>query len=249
MKPLFYSLVIVLAFSNNMHSQSLDKAVNDVKKKAQKEFVKYTQPKATPLTNDEVVRGLKEALNVGTNNSTASCSKADGFYKNQLITIPFPAEAEKIKNTVIKLGMQKQVDEFVLTLNRSAEEASKEAAPIFIEAIKNMSVEDGFKILKGEDNAATEFLKNKTTSSLLEKFMPIVKKAISKVELTKYWNPIMTSYNMVPGVQKQNPDLEKYVTTKAIEGLFKLIAGEEKKIRKDPLAQITDLLKRVFGAK
>jgi hypothetical protein len=112
-----------------------------------------------------------------------------------------------------------------------------------------MSITDGFKILKGSDNAATKYLQDKTTADLTAKFIPIIKKAIDKVQVTKYWNPLITTYNKVPGVQKQNPDLEKYVTLKAMEGLFKLIAGEEKKIRTDPMAQITDLLKRVFGKK
>lgn len=200
-----------------------------------------------PLTNEEVIKGLREALNVGTNNSTASASKTDGFYKNPLVFIPFPPEAEKVKNTVVNLGMQKQVDDFVMTLNRAAEEASKEAAPVFLDAIRNMSIADGFKILKGADNAATEYLRTNTSSTLTTKFTPIVKNAIQKVEVTKYWNPIITKYNMIPGVQKQNPDLDQYVTSKALEGLFKLIAGEEKKIRTDPVARINDILKRVFG--
>ena len=202
-----------------------------------------------PLTNDEVIRGLKEALNVGTNNSTSSASKADGFYKNPLIFIPFPPEAEKVKNTVENLGMHKQVLDFEMSINRAAEEASKDAAPVFINAIKNMSIADGFSILKGADNAATNYLHDKTTGELTAKFTPIIKKAIQKVEVTKYWNPIITAYNKVPFVEKQNPDLEKYVTAKALEGLFKLIADEEKKIRKDPVARISDILKKVFGNK
>jgi len=202
-----------------------------------------------PLTNDEVVRGLKEALNVGTNNSTASASKVDGFYKNPLVFIPFPPEAAKIKSTVESLGMQKQVQDFEMSLNRAAEEAAKTAAPVFIDAIKAMSVQDGFTILKGADNAATDYLKNKTSADLTTKFTPIIRQAIQKVEVTKYWNPIITAYNKVPFVEKQNPDLEKYVTARALEGLFKLIAGEEKKIRTDPMARVSDILKRVFGGK
>jgi hypothetical protein len=112
-----------------------------------------------------------------------------------------------------------------------------------------MSISDGFKILKGENNAATKYLQDKTSAQLTTKFTPIIKRAIDKVEVTKYWHPLITAYNKVPGVQKQNPDLEKYVTMKAMEGLFKMIAGEEKKIRTDPLAQVTALLKRVFGKK
>lgn len=252
MKKLTLCAVMIMLMAGSAtfaqtNNKDLNKAIEDAKKKAQKELDKYTG--GSKLTNDEVIRGLKEALSVGTKNSTASTSKVDGFYKNSLIFIPFPPEAEKIRNTVVNLGMQKQVDQFVMTLNRAAEEASKEAAPVFLEAIKGMSIQDGFKILKGADNAATVYLKDKTSVKLNEKFAPIIKRAIDKVEVTKYWNPVITTYNKVPGVEKQNPNLEKYITAKAMEGLFKLIAGEEKKIRTDPMARVSALLKKVFGQK
>lgn len=201
-----------------------------------------------PLSNMEVISGLKEALTIGTNNSTALTSKLDGFYKNPEIFIPFPAEAIKVKEKVEALGMKNQVDKFVMTLNRAAETAAKEAAPIFVNAVKGMSISDGFAILKGNDNAATQYLKDKTSAQLKIKFNPIVKNAISKVEVTKYWNPLINTYNKIPFIEKQNPDLEDYVTTKAMEGLFLMIEKEEKKIRKDPLARVTDILKRVFGS-
>ncbi|MCO6500092.1 MAG: DUF4197 domain-containing protein [Vicingus serpentipes] len=212
------------------------------------EVNKVTDTGPAPLSNSEVISGLKEALTVGTNNSTSLTSQLDGFYKNPEIFIPFPPEALKVKEKVEALGMQKQVDEFVMTLNRAAETASKEAAPIFINAITSMSIADGFAILKGNDNAATQYLKDKTSAQLKIKFNPIVKDAISKVNVTKYWNPIITTYNKVPFVDKQNPDLEDYITTKAMEGLFLMIEKEEQKIRKDPLARVTDILKRVFGS-
>lgn len=201
-----------------------------------------------PLSNDEVIRGLKEALTVGTNNSTSLTSKLDGFYKNPEIFIPFPEEAIKVKEKVEQLGMKSQVDKFVLTMNRAAETASSEAAPIFINAVKEMTIADGFAILRGEDNAATMYLKNKTSAQLKVKFNPVVKNAIEKVEVTKYWNPVITTYNKIPLVEKQNPNLEDYITTKAMDGLFLMIEKEEKKIRKDPIARVTDILKRVFGA-
>jgi len=198
------------------------------------------------LTNDEVIRGLREALTVGTNNSSSLTSKLDGFYKNPEIFIPFPDEAIKVKEKVEQLGMKKQVDEFVMTLNRAAETATAEAAPIFINAIKEMTIADGFAILKGNDNAATQYLRDKTTTQLKLKFNPVVKNAIQKVEVTKYWNPVINTYNKVPFVEPMNPDLEDYVTTKAMDGLFLMIAKEEGKIRKDPMARVTDLLKKVF---
>lgn len=198
------------------------------------------------LTNDEVIRGLREALTVGTNNSSSLTSKLDGFYKNPEIFIPFPEEAIKVKNTVEDLGMKKQVDEFVMTLNRAAETATKEAAPIFVNAIKEMTIADGFAILRGNDNAATQYLKDKTSAQLKVKFNPVVKNAIQKVEVTKYWNPVINTYNKVPFVEPMNPNLEDYITTKAMDGLFLMIEKEEAKIRKDPLARVTDLLKKVF---
>ncbi|MBA3899463.1 MAG: DUF4197 domain-containing protein [Bacteroidetes bacterium] len=202
---------------------------------------------ATGLSNAEVIDGLKEALTVGANNAASMASKMDGFNKNPKIKIPFPPEANQVKTTVENMGMKKQVDKFVLTVNRAAEEAAKEAAPIFVNAIKSMSVTDGMSLLKGSDDAATRFLNDKTNTELIAKFKPVVQKAIQKVEVTRYWTPLMTSYNRVPGTQKVNPDLEEYITLKAIEGLFVLIAEEELKIRKDPSARVSDLLKKVFG--
>lgn len=199
------------------------------------------------LSNADIIKGLKEALNVGTNNSTAKASKFDGFYKNDLIKIPFPPEAKQVKTTVENLGMKPQVDKFVMTLNRAAEEASKEAKPIFVNAITSMTINDGLSILNGGNDAATQYLKGKTQAQLNAAFSPIVKKAIQKVELTKYWKPIVSQYNKVPFVNKVNPDLEKYVTDKALEGLFKLVAEEETKIRKDPAARVSEILRQVFG--
>ncbi len=199
------------------------------------------------LSNDDIIKGLKEALSVGTNNSTASASKLDGYYKNPLIKIPFPKEAKDVKSTVESLGMKKQVDQFVMTLNRAAEDAAKKAAPIFLDAITHMTINDGVNILKGSDDAATQYLKTNTNSALAAEFKPIIKQSLQKVEITKYWNPLMKTYNKMPFVKRVNPNLDDYVTQKAIEGLFTLIAQEESKIRKDPAARVNDILKKVFG--
>lgn len=200
------------------------------------------------LSNDEVIRGLKDALTVGTNNSTGIASKVDGFYKNPKLFIPFPPQAKDVKDKMDALGMKPQTDKFVMTLNRAAEEAAKNAAPIFVTAVKGMSIGDGFAILKGGDNAATQYLKNKTSAELVTKFTPVVKAALDKVQVTKYWKPIITKYNKIPLVKKQNPDLTAYVTDRAIAGLFLLIAEEELKIRKDPAARVSDILQKVFGS-
>jgi len=199
------------------------------------------------LTNDEVIKGLKEALTVGTNNSSGIASKLDGFNKNARIYIPWPAEAKDMKEKLMKMGMEKKIIEFETSLNRAAEEAAKNAANVFVDAVTNMSVQDGFAILKGVDTAATNYLRKTTYNPLETKFLPIVKEAINKVKVTSYWTPLVTTYNKLPGVKKQNPDLDKYVTNKAINGLMVLIADEEIKIRKDPMARVTDLLKKVFG--
>ena len=203
------------------------------------------------LTNNEVISGLREALNVGIEKSVKSTSVVDGFLNNTEIRLPFPPDAEKVKQKALDFGLDAQVEKFETTLNRAAEEASKEALPIFVNAIKNMTVEDGFAILNGGNGAATAFLKNQTKEQLKVAFIPKVKDAISKVKLTEYWNPIITKYNnamALTGGQKLNPDLDQFVTDKAIEGLFIMVEKEEDKIRLDPLARVTDLLTRVFGS-
>ena len=205
---------------------------------------------ATPaLSNEDVVKGLREALSVGTNNSTGIASKVDGYYKNPRLFIPWPEEAQKMREELINLGMEKKVTEFETSLNRAAEEAAKNAANIFLDGISKMSISDGFAILRGADTAATNYLRKTTYSPLAEKFLPIVKDAIEKVKVTSYWHPLVTTYNKLPGVKRQNPDLDDYVTKKAINGLFILVADEEAKIRKDPVARVTDILKKVFGSK
>lgn len=206
---------------------------------------------APKLTNDEVIAGLKEALTIGIQNGANLASMTDGFLKNDMIRLPFPEDAIAIKEKAIDLGLQGQVDKIELTLNRAAEEASKKAAPIFVDAIKNMSIADGFAILKGGDNAATNFLRQNTTDKLVAAFSPVVQNAIETVKLTEYWNPVASKYNFYAkyaGKPEINPDLNQYVTTKGIEGLFYMVEQEEAKIRKDPVAQVTDLLKKVFGS-
>ena len=210
-----------------------------------------SQNSVPKLSNEEVISGLKEALNVGIKNSVDLTSVSDGFMKNADIRLPFPPDAQKVKDKALELKLDSQVEKFETTLNRAAEEATKEALPIFKDAILNMSVQDGFAILNGGDGAATKFLKDQTTSKLVTAFTPKVKEATSKVKLTDYWNPIINKYNSamtLTGGQKLNPDLDAYITQKAIEGLFFMVEKEENKIRKDPAARVTDLLMKVFGS-
>jgi len=208
-------------------------------------------PAKIDLTNEEVISGLKEALNVGIKNAVNLSSVTDGFLKNDVIRLPFPPDAIKVREKAINFGLSKQVTTFEETLNRAAEEATKKALPIFVDAIKNMSVSDGFSILKGGDGAATKFLKSQTSNQLVIAFAPVVKEATTKVQLTAYWNPIITRYNSamtLSGGQKLDPDLDAYITQKAIDGLFYLVETEENKIRKDPLARVSDILVKVFGS-
>ncbi len=203
------------------------------------------------LTNDEVIAGLREALQLGIKNSVSLTSVTDGFLKNSEIRLPFPPDAQKVRDKALEWKLDGQVEKFETTLNRAAEEASKEALPIFADAIKNMSVQDGFAILNGGDGAATKFLKDNTSTKLVAAFSPKVKEATSKVKLTEYWNPIITKYNnamTLTGGQKLNHDLDAYITQKAIDGLFLMVSKEENKIRKDPAAQVTALLSKVFGS-
>jgi hypothetical protein len=145
------------------------------------------------------------------------------------------------------MGFSQKIQEFEMSLNRAAEEAALKAAPIFVNAVTGMSVQDGFAILKGADTAATNYLRKSTYASLKEQFTPVVKEAIEKVKVTSYWLPLANAYNKLPLVKKQNPNLDEYVTDKAINGLMTLIADEEIKIRKDPAARVSELLKKVFG--
>ncbi len=204
------------------------------------------------LTNDEVISGLKEALTVGIKNGANLASATDGFLKNDLIRLPFPPDVIRVKEKLEKTSVGKQkVEEFETGINRAAELASKEAAPIFINAIKEMSIGDGFTILKGADNAATNYLREKTTSQLAAKFSPVVQTAIDQVKVMSLWNGLTTAYNastILTGKDEVETDLNKYITDRAISGLFTLVEKEELKIRKDPVARVTDILSKVFGS-
>ena len=198
------------------------------------------------LSEDEIVRGLKEALVVGVTNSCANASVTGGFNNNKLIKIPFPEKAEKIKKTLIQIEMQSQVDEFEFVLNQAAEDASSYARDVFITAITNMTFDEAVNILNGKDNAASLYLKKQTSDILYNKFKPLVTQSTKNVQLSKYWKVLLKSYNKVPLVKKINVDLEDYVTQKTIDGLFLLLEKEESNIRNNPKARISDILKKVF---
>lgn len=199
------------------------------------------------LTSEEVGAGLKQALEKGISNGASNASKLNGYLGNPSIKIPFPPEVEKVETKLRQLGLDNQVDKFVETLNRGAEEAAKEAKPIFVAAIRSMTIQDAWSLLKGEDNAATQYLQKSTSDELRAKFAPVIKRSLDKTNATKYYGDIVNTYNKIPFIEDVNPDLQDYATEKALEGLFFLVAKEELKIREDPLARTTDLLKKVFS--
>ncbi len=187
-------------------------------------------------------------MQIGTDRGTQKLSAVDGFFANAVIKILMPPEAKNVEQKLRSLGFGKLVDNTILTLNRAAEDAAKSAAPVFINAIKQITIQDALGILKGGDFAATDYLKSKTTAQLTTAFKPIIDASLNKVNATKYWNTIFSTYNRF-SLNKVNPDLQAYVTDKAMSGIFYQIGLEEQKIRKDPLARTTDLLKKVFGGK
>ena len=191
---------------------------------------------------------MKEALTLGAQKSASKLSAIDGFFKNAALKILLPPEAQKVTEVVSKIpGGNKLVDDAILSMNRAAEDAAKSAAPIFVDAIKNMSINDAIGILKGTDTSATHYLKSNTINPLTIAFKPIIEQSLAKVNATQYWNSLMSAYNKIPFNKKINPNLSAYVTEKAISGVFTQIAIEEQNIRKNPAAQVTNTLKKVFG--
>jgi len=209
---------------------------------------KGSKGSGSSLSQGEVGSGLKEALSVGVDKAVDLASQFNGFYKNPLIFIPFPPEAQQMKMILEKIGFKSQIEKFIATMNHAAEESCKRAAPIFLSAIKGLTIQDAFQILNGGDTAATDYLKRKTSKQLISAFRPEVKQAIQKVGVTKYWKPLATRYNDVPLMPKVNPNLDQYICDRAVSGLFKLIANEERQIRKNPAARVNDILRRVFGS-
>ncbi|MBC5993334.1 DUF4197 domain-containing protein [Pontibacter cellulosilyticus] len=200
-----------------------------------------------PVTQNEVAAGLKQALEVGIKNGANQASQTDGFYKNSLIRIPFPKDVQRVENTLRQVGLGNEVDKFILTLNRGAEDAAKSAVPIFVSAIKQMTIADAWAILKGDKDAATQYLKRTTSQQLYNAFNPVMVQSLEKTNATKYYADLVNQYNRIPTVQKVNPDLDDYATQKAIDGLFMLVAQEEAEIRENPIARTTELLRRVFS--
>ncbi|MEO6456166.1 MAG: DUF4197 domain-containing protein [Ginsengibacter sp.] len=206
------------------------------------------KPGAPSLSSNEISTALKEALTIGAQKSTDQLSAADGFFKNAAVKVLLPAEVSKAENKLRMLGMDKLADNVILSLNRAAEDASRSAAPVFIEAIKGITIQDALSILKGTDTAATSYLKRTTSPQLINAFTPIIEASLSKVNATKYWNGFFTAYNKI-AFSKVDADLTAYVTAKTLNGIFYYVAEEEKKIRNNPAERVTDILKKVFEKK
>jgi hypothetical protein len=199
------------------------------------------------LSQDQIGKGLREALDHGIKNQVSKLTAKDGFFKNELVKILLPGDLQKVDKRLRRLGLGKLADEGLLLLNRAAEDAVKTATPIFVNAVKNITFDDAKQILLGEKDAATQYLQKGTSESLYKEFNPVIKKSFQKVGADQIWNQLISKYNGLPFVKKVNPDLTDYVTQETLKGVFTMIAIEEEGIRKKIGLRDTDLLRRVFS--
>jgi ribosomal protein S17E len=238
MKKLLFTALAISTMSLTANAQ-----LKDLVNKAQDKV-----SSASGLSTNEIGSALKEALNKGVTEQVTKLTAEDGFYKNEAVKILLPAELQKVDKKLRQIGMGNLADEGIKVLNRAAEDAVGEATPIFVSAITSMTFTDAKNILMGADNSATAYLQKTTTTPLYGKFSPVVKTSLDKVGADAVWAKILTKYNSLPLVTKVNPDLTDYVTNKALEGVYKMITVEEKKIRTNVASRTTDLLKKVFAA-
>ncbi|MBE99532.1 DUF4197 domain-containing protein [Flavobacterium coralii] len=237
-RSLILALTILLAVSANAQFKNV---LNKSKEKLN------TSTGTSALSNAEIGSGLKKALKKGVDDQVQKLTAVDGFYKNKAVKILLPEELQKVDKTLRKMGMANLADEGIKVLNRAAEDAVKEAPPIFTNAIMNMSFTDAKNILMGADNSATQYLQRTTTSPLYSRFSPVVSQSLDKVGANEVWAKIIDKYNSLPLVSKVNPNLTDYVTNKALDGVFTMIAVEEKNIRTNLSSRSSDLLKKVFA--
>jgi hypothetical protein len=209
--------------------------------------------KATPTAqegapdNSTIVNGLKEALSIGTKNAVNSAGSVDGYFRNQMIKILLPEKIRTVANFLGKVGYQKQVDDFVLSMNRAAEKAAPKAAVFFSDALKEMTFDDAVGIWKGGDTAATDYFRGKTRDRISQAFKPVISSSMNEVGATRSYKEMIHQYESFPFMKSESLDLDNYVSNKAVDGLFYMVGEEEKKIRTNPAARATDLLKKVFG--
>ncbi|MEP6928020.1 MAG: DUF4197 domain-containing protein [Ginsengibacter sp.] len=250
MKKIMTSLFFVLASISIFAQKDSSGNLNGMFKKAGSLFSKKSSGTSTSsgLSSGEIVSGLKEALSIGAQKSGDKLSATDGFFKDAAVKILLPEQVRKVESKMRMLGMGKMVDNAELSLNRAAEDASKAAAPIFISAIKKMTVTDALNILRGSDTAATGYLRKTTSPELISAFRPVIEESLKKVDATKYWKDVFNTYNRFTSAPVDT-DINSYVTTKALDGIFYYVAQEEIGIRKNPAQRATDILKKVFGSK
>lgn len=233
----FLLILLSVSLAATVNSQSI---LDKVKKKLNTN---------SGLTEEEAGRGVKEALNNGIGSAVSFLNKPDAFFKSELYKVLLPPDAKKMEKTLRDLGMGKMCDDAILAINRGAEDAVGFATPIFVDAIKQMTVTDALKLVTGGKNSITEFFRSKTSEKLKAAFMPVIDSSLKKTNATKYYGDAVTRYNKVPLVKKMNPDLSDYVADRTLFALFDRIAVEEANIRSNPAARTSDLLKKVFGGK
>ncbi|MBU2996899.1 DUF4197 domain-containing protein [Cellulophaga baltica] len=204
-------------------------------------------PQTTSIGNDQIASGLREALELGIDKQVTKLTQEDGFFKNELVKIALPEELQKVDDALRKIGLSSLADEGLKVLNRAAEDAVSEATPIFVNAVKGITFSDAKNILLGDDNAATTYLTTATETDLYASFSPVIKNSFDKVGADQVWSNLINKYNNIPFVTKVNPDLTDYVTQEALEGVYTMIAVEEKEIRTQTSSRTTDLLKQVFA--
>jgi hypothetical protein len=201
-----------------------------------------------PLTEAEAATGIRQALDKGVSTGISYLNREDGFFGNNAYKLFLPPDARKIENVMRDIGLGRTVDRAILQINRAAEDAVGYATPVFTEAIREMTIQDAFNIIRGEQDAATRYFREKTTAKLTAAFTPIIQRSLDRLEATRHYSEIITAYNKLPTTfNKLNPDLPSYVTEKAVDALFDQIAKEEANIRTNPRARTTEILKKVFG--
>jgi hypothetical protein len=246
-----WMVVLLISLTSQIcNAQSANYWLSEAQKFAKKNGINIPTnlPASAGLSNADVVKGLKEALTQGAGKGSDKVSKLDGYFKDAAIKILMPPDALKAEKKLRELGLGHIADKAILSINRAAEDAAVKAKPIFVTAITQMTFNDAMSILKGPQNAATEYLKRTTNAKLVSAFKPVIENSLQKVNATKYWADLINTYNKLPLVQKINPDLSGFVTDKAIQGIFMKVADEEKNIRVNPAARVTAILQKVFGS-
>ena len=241
----FITLVTLFLFSLSLSAQKdSSNKLGGLFKKASSMLLKNSS--GSGLSSDEIVSGLKEALSLGAQKSSDKLSATDGFFKDAAVKILLPKQVQDIESKMRMFGMGKLVDNAELSMNRAAEDASKSAAPIFLSAIKQMTVTDALNILRGQDTAATAYLRKTTTPDLVASFKPVIEESLKKTDASKYWKEVFSAYNRFSS-KPVDTDINSYVTGKALDGIFYYVAKEEVDIRQNPAARATDILKKVFA--